>query len=188
MLEFLSLFLFTLFYVLSGSGLSCSLWDLRCSVQAPEHVGSPVAHGLSGCISQAYLPCSMWDLGSPIRDQTHICRIGRQILNHWNTREVHIRVSWMCQSQQSYDMVGIILLILQIRQLSVENKKDVQYHTVSDWAGTSIHVCLTKKPVLLLPPRSCPQTCWIFFFFYFPPPLFFSSCLIAQFPGKGTTR
>ena len=132
--------------------------------------------------------CSMWDLGSPIRDQTHICRIGRQILNHWNTREVHIRVSWMCQSQQSYDMVGIILLILQIRKLSVDNKKDVQYHTVSDWAGTSIHVCLTKKPVLLLPPRSCPQTCWIFFFFYFPPPLFFSSCLIAQFPGKGTTR
>ena len=58
MLEFLSLFLFTLFYVLSGSGLSCSLWDLRCSVQAPEHVGSPVAHGLSGCISQAYLPAA----------------------------------------------------------------------------------------------------------------------------------
>ena len=53
------------FMFLSGSGLSCSLWDLRCSVQAPEHVGSLVmARGLSGCISQAYLPCSPWDLGS----------------------------------------------------------------------------------------------------------------------------
>ena len=134
------------FMFLSGSGLSCSLWDLCCSVQAPEHVGSLVmARGLSGCISQAYLPCSLWDLGSPIRDQTHTCRIGGQILNHWNTREVRIRVSWMCQSQQSYGTVDIILLVLQIRKLDLENKKALRYHTVSDWAGTSIQICLTKN-------------------------------------------
>ena len=32
--------------------------------------------------------CGMWDLSSPIRDQTHVPCIGRQILNHWTTREV----------------------------------------------------------------------------------------------------
>ena len=30
----------------------------------------------------------MWDLSSPTRDQTCISCIGRQILNHWTTREV----------------------------------------------------------------------------------------------------
>ena len=37
----------------------------------------------------ASLPLSMWDLGSLIRDRTHVVCIGRQILNHWSTREVH---------------------------------------------------------------------------------------------------
>ena len=31
---------------------------------------------------------STWDLGSLIRDRTHIPCVGRQILNHWTTREV----------------------------------------------------------------------------------------------------
>ena len=30
----------------------------------------------------------MWDLSSLTRDQTHVLYIGRQILNHWTTREV----------------------------------------------------------------------------------------------------
>ena len=30
----------------------------------------------------------MWDLNSPCRDGTHVPCIGRQILNHWTTREV----------------------------------------------------------------------------------------------------
>ena len=30
----------------------------------------------------------MWDLSSPTRDRTHVPCIGRQILNHWTTREV----------------------------------------------------------------------------------------------------
>ena len=34
------------------------------------------------------LPWSMWDLSSSIRDLTHIHCIGKQILNHWTTREV----------------------------------------------------------------------------------------------------
>ena len=34
------------------------------------------------------LSSSMWDLSSRTRDQTHVPCIGRQILNHWTTREV----------------------------------------------------------------------------------------------------
>ena len=30
----------------------------------------------------------MWDFNSLTRDQTHITCIGKQILNHWTTREV----------------------------------------------------------------------------------------------------
>ena len=32
--------------------------------------------------------CGTWDLSSLIRDQTHIPSIGRQVLNHWTTREI----------------------------------------------------------------------------------------------------
>ena len=31
---------------------------------------------------------STWDLCSLIRDRTHLLCVGRQILNHWTTREV----------------------------------------------------------------------------------------------------
>ena len=34
----------------------------------------------------------MWDLSSLTRDQTHVPCIGRQILNHWTTREVPVKV------------------------------------------------------------------------------------------------
>ena len=30
----------------------------------------------------------MWDLSSPTKDRTRVACIGRQILNHWITREV----------------------------------------------------------------------------------------------------
>ena len=43
------------------------------------------------CGTWAQLPCIMWDLNSPTRNQTHVPHIGRQILNHWNTREI----SWL---------------------------------------------------------------------------------------------
>ena len=32
----------------------------------------------------------MWDLSFLSRDQTHVPCIGRQILNHWTTREVSV--------------------------------------------------------------------------------------------------
>ena len=60
-----------------------------------------MAHGLFfSCIAQnamqslqlwhKLLPCSMWDLSSPTKDRTCVPCIGRQIFNHWTTREVSI--------------------------------------------------------------------------------------------------
>ena len=54
------------------SGFSCTIF--RWSVWA----SLVVAHGFS----------SVWDLSSPIGHQTRVPCIGRQILNHWATREV----------------------------------------------------------------------------------------------------
>ena len=62
-----------------------------CSTQAPESVGSVVVvHRLSCPRGMWNLssPNGVWDLSSPTRDQTHVPCIGRQILNHWTTREV----------------------------------------------------------------------------------------------------
>ena len=44
--------------------------------------------GLSSYSMQAYLTQRMWDHSSPARGWTHIPCIGRQILNHWTSREV----------------------------------------------------------------------------------------------------
>ena len=38
--------------------------------------------------SLVLLSSGMWDFSSPPMDQTHVPCIGRQILNHWTTREV----------------------------------------------------------------------------------------------------
>ena len=43
---------------------------------------------LASCGAQAQLPCGMCGLSSSTRDWTHIPHTGRQILNHWTTREV----------------------------------------------------------------------------------------------------
>ena len=50
----------------------------------------PRRHGLSSCIVWAELSGSLWDFNSLNRDQTHAPCIGRQIFNHWTTREVLI--------------------------------------------------------------------------------------------------
>ena len=63
---FFNIYLFTYFW-------------LRCARRA---------RGIFPCSAQAQLLCSMWDPSSPTRDRTCIPCIGRQILNHWTTREV----------------------------------------------------------------------------------------------------
>ena len=42
------------------------------------------------CFCLVFWPRGMWDLSSPTRDQTHTSCIGRQSLNHWTAREVHL--------------------------------------------------------------------------------------------------
>ena len=46
-----------------------------------------------GCAGSLLWPagfsgCGLWDLSSLTRDQTHVPCFGRQILNHWTTREI----------------------------------------------------------------------------------------------------
>ena len=52
-----------------------------------QSTGSRV-RGFRRCSMQVELPCSMWDFSSLIRDRTHFPCIGKQILNHWTSREV----------------------------------------------------------------------------------------------------
>ena len=78
----------------------CGTWFLGCR-------SSVVAHELSSCSAQAYqLPCGMWNLPGA-RDRSHIPYIGRQILNHWTTREVQL-----CFFEQSAICWGHSLLLL----------------------------------------------------------------------------
>ena len=49
---------------------------------------------IAGCSMQTYLPCGMWDLSSPTRDWTQVPCFGRQIINHWTTKEVPGLVFW----------------------------------------------------------------------------------------------
>ena len=66
--SFLFLLLNTLYFGGAGSSLRCV--------------------ALASCGAQAQLPCGMCGLSSSTRDWTHIPHTGRQILNHWTTREV----------------------------------------------------------------------------------------------------
>ena len=47
-----------------------------------------VVLGFSSRGAQAYLPQGIWDLSYLIRDLTGVLCIARQILNHWNDREI----------------------------------------------------------------------------------------------------
>ena len=54
---------------------------------------------LSSCGAQAYLPLGMWDLSSPSGDGTHVPYTGRNILNHWATKEIpQMNVNCFCSS------------------------------------------------------------------------------------------
>ena len=50
------------------------------------------AHGIFHCGMRAWQACGMWDFSSLTRDWTRTPCIGRQILNHWTTREVAVAV------------------------------------------------------------------------------------------------
>ena len=57
---------------------------------AAFRVGSPSCHAQSIVVAHSLVtvPRGMWDLSSPTRNQTYILGTGRQILNHWTSREV----------------------------------------------------------------------------------------------------
>ena len=55
----------------------------------------------------------MWDLSSLIRDQTHVRCVGRQILNHWTTREVWHHIKYLPKvTRLQSDRTGFNLTLL----------------------------------------------------------------------------
>ena len=66
---FVFVFFLKIFIYLATSGLSCGVQTLPCTAGA-----------------QAQLPRSLWD--SQTKDQICVPWTGRQILNHWTSREV----------------------------------------------------------------------------------------------------
>ena len=50
-----------------------------------------LTHKLCRCgVQKVQLPQGRWDLSSLTRDLTHTPCIGKQVLNHWTTKEVHV--------------------------------------------------------------------------------------------------
>ena len=68
---------FFFFFFFSFCCVGSLLWRMGTRVHRP-----------CSCGMWAYLPHGMWDVSFLTRDQTHVPCIGRQILNHWSTREV----------------------------------------------------------------------------------------------------
>ena len=88
---------FCLFVFLAASGLSWTMWDLRCVTRDSScSPWSPVCVGFSSC--------GTWDLSSPTRDWTCVPCIARHILNHWTTREVP-PVTFLCGIQNRWRAV-----------------------------------------------------------------------------------
>ena len=97
------------------------------------------------CASQVVATCGVnclvhgiWDLGFPTRDQTHGPCSGRQILNHWVTREVPPQYSFffLCKFKNDFfflylifhwyykemqiDFCGLIFYLATLRNLFIE--------------------------------------------------------------------
>ena len=75
--------------------MDCSTPGLPVHHHLPElaqthvyRVGDAIQPSHLSCGTQAQLPHGMWDLSSQTRVQTCVPCLGRQILNHWTTREV----------------------------------------------------------------------------------------------------
>ena len=72
--------------LVAGRGLSLAVARGHCSLAASHCSGFSRPGGV---IAEAHgLSCPRHVGSSQIRDQTHVSCIGRQILNHWTTREV----------------------------------------------------------------------------------------------------
>ena len=93
----------------------------------------------------AQFPSGLWDLSSPNRDQTHIPCIGRQILNHWTTREVPSMRTFKKLSSNilsflawgyayvkiHLDNTSVLCISLQTQYPSTKNEKKVTYYMIA---------------------------------------------------------
>ena len=81
-----------IYLFLAPSGLCCRTRDIGCCTQnlLLFHLGFSCGSKASLQLESSHLPQGMWDFSSLTRDRTLVPCIERQILNHWNTRDVPI--------------------------------------------------------------------------------------------------
>ena len=79
-----------------------------CWVFAVARILSPVAgSGTSNYRAWASLPCGMWDLSFLTTDWTCLSCIGRQILNHWTTREIPCSLASFLLKKFNWRMIAL---------------------------------------------------------------------------------
>ena len=106
---------------------------------------------LSSCGAWAELPRGIWNLSFLLRDRTHIPRIGRQILNHWTTREVPMTTLVQFSSViQSCLTLCDPMNQAQQASLSITNSRSSLKLTSIKSVMPSNHLILCR-PLLLLP-------------------------------------
>ena len=78
-----------------------------------------VAHRLSTFCTQTQLSHGMWELSSLTRDRTLVPYIGRQVLNHWTTRDIPKQLFlevWQSHNCTAYFQRINKLLFKQVRR------------------------------------------------------------------------
>ena len=125
-------------------GFPCCRARLSCRGPRTSLVVPCRLQSCTGCGKQALpqvavcglLSHDMWDLSSPTRDWTYVPCIGKQILNHWTTRDVPLAllkirsfVFLLCQGPASAESRDILRMddIGKWRKIDEEIKKETTW-------------------------------------------------------------
>ena len=103
-----------------------SLWSKSCKAHKIQCGSRALERRLSNCGIWAELLCGMGDFSSQTRDRTCVPCVGRQIPNHWTTREPRSTSSECsagtlppCTSHVSLPFVSVVDIILtQVEELA----------------------------------------------------------------------
>ena len=74
------------------------------------------------------------------RDRTHVSCIGREILNHWTTREVLLAIFNQTILSQNYKEVSFKLLVLSNNKKS--DMKSVAFPITGEIQAEHSHICI----------------------------------------------
>ena len=95
------------------------------------------------------MPCGMWDLRSPAGDQTCIPYIGRQILNHWTTREVlHFQIlPCFTLGSRGSDQLGCWYLLIPSISYLLNSYSGFMTHLKGHTLDKAFPSCLQSEPL-----------------------------------------